>query len=113
MLSARMDELRPPAASTKPRLRAVGQPAPTIYDSITRNSILRRIRFLRDAWGMHCLVDQATFNVPNIHCLDDLQLARLLHDMEQARECSLEGLDWAEAGLIRSVGHLVPLDAFD
>lgn len=113
MISARMDELRPPAAREKPRLRVVATPKPTLYDSITRDHVLKRVRFLRDRWSMHCLVDQATFNVPNLDCLEDGDLARLLHDMERARECSGEGIDWEEAGLIRSVARHVPLDTFD
>ncbi|MGH8032258.1 MAG: hypothetical protein ACREO8_07820 [Luteimonas sp.] len=113
MISARMDELRPPAAKERPRLRVVTAPKPSLYDSITRECVLKRVRFLRDRWGMHCLVDQATFNVPNLDCLEDADLARLLHDMERARECSGEGIDWEEAGLIRSVAGHVPLDAFD
>lgn len=113
MISARMDELQPSAGSTRAPLRLVSRPTGSIYDSITRNSILKRIRFLRDAWGMHCLVDQAMFNAPNLYCLEDSELARLLHEMERARECSLEGIDWAEAGLIRSVASQVPLEAFD
>lgn len=109
-----MDELRPaPAGRAKPQLRVVTTPKPTLWDSITRECVLKRVRFLRDRWGMHCLVDQATFNVPNLDCLEDEDLARLLHDMEHARECSRDGIDWEEAGLIRSVARHVPLDAFD
>ncbi len=113
MISARMDELRPPAERAKPQLRVVTTPKATIYDSITRECILKRVRFLRDRWQMHCLVDQATFNVPNLDCLEDADLAALLHDMERARECRGEGIDWEEAGLIRSVARHVPLDSFD
>jgi hypothetical protein len=113
MISARMDELRPAPEKAKPKLRVVTAPKPSLFDSITRESVLKRVRFLRDRWHMQCLVDQATFNVPNLDCLEDADLVQLLHDMERARECRGEGIDWEEAGLIRSVAHHVPLDSFD
>lgn len=111
-----MDELRGPTRESekaKPALRVVRTAKPTVYDSITRECILKRVRFLRDRYRMHALVEQATFNVPNLDCLEDADLARLMHDMERARECANEGIDWEEAGLIRSVADQVPLDQFD
>lgn len=113
MISARMEELRPAGSKAKPPLRVVKTPKPTIYDAITRDCILKRIRFLRDHWTMHCLVEQATFNVANLDCLEDFELAQLLRDMEHARECRQQGIDWEEAGLIRSVAHHLPLEAAD
>lgn len=112
-----MDELQAPAREaakpSKPALRVITTPKATIFDSITRECVLRRVRSLRDRYRMQVLVEQATFNVPNLDCLEDAELARLLHDMERARECCNDGIDWEEAGLIRSVADQVPLDQFD
>lgn len=92
----------------KPRLRVVETAKPTVYDSITRDSVLRRIRFLSRAYNLHWLVDQSTFNVANLDCLDDHQIGALLRDMERARECAAEGITFEDAGLLRSVSDDIP-----
>src|SRR5687768_9432096 len=71
----------------KPKLRLVQAAKPSVFDSITRESILRRIRYLARAYNLQWVTDQATFNVANVDCLEDPQLSSLLRDMERAREC--------------------------
>lgn len=86
-----------------PKLRAIKTPKPTVIDSITRDSILRRIRWLRDQYNLGCLIEQATFNTPGIDCLEDAELIRLHREMEDARECCVEGVSIEEAGFIRNI----------
>lgn len=90
------------AKQAKPALRLVEPPRPRIFDDITRDACLKRIRFLRKAWGLGFLVDQATFNQLGPESLDDHALSALLKSMEHARECLSEGIDLNDAGLIRS-----------
>lgn len=85
---------------TKPILRVVTTAKPTIFDSITRDCIYRRIRFLRNHYQLHFLIDQATFNLPNMESLEDTDLSALLDRMETARECIAEGVSLEDAGLI-------------
>lgn len=87
----------------QPRLRVITTPRPTLIDGITRDSILRRIRWLRDHYNLGCLIAQATFNLPSIDCLEDADLMQLHREMEYARECCVEGVSIEEAGLIRNV----------
>lgn len=92
----------------KPKLRVINPARATVYDSITRDSILRRIRHLARAYSLQWLVDQSTFNVANLDCLEDRQLGALLKDMEFARECATEGVSFDDAGLVRSTAHDIP-----
>lgn len=87
----------------KPQLRLVELHKPTLFDAITREACFRRIRFLRKAYRLACIVDQHCFNVPAMECLEDAQVSALLTDMERARECLLEGISLDEAGLIRTL----------
>lgn len=48
------------------------------------------------------MVDQATFNVASLSCLEDCDLIRLVNDMERARECIMDGVSFEDAGLVRS-----------
>lgn len=86
---------------TKPNLRLVTTEVAR-FDAITRESILRRVRFLARSYQLQWLVDQHTFNVPNIDCLDDHAMPALLNDLEKARECITDGVSFEDAGLIRS-----------
>ena len=86
----------------KPRLRSVQPAKPTIFDSITRESIFRRVKYLARAYALQWLVDQETFNQAYMECLDDARLSRLLESMERARECLLDGVAFEDAGLVRS-----------
>jgi len=61
-------------------------------------------RFYRLDW----LVDQETFNVANVSCLEDCDLIRLLNFMEHARECIVEGIPFEDAGLVRSLRTPAP-----
>lgn len=90
-------------------LRIVPKPSNSIFDSITRDSMLRRISFLRRRYCLQWLQDQATFNLPSIECLDDKPLAALLQDMERARECIAEDIAFEDAGLVRA-GELPAYD---
>lgn len=76
--------------------------AEQIFDSVTRDHIYRRINFLKRTYGLAFLIDQATFNRPSIECLDDTELAKLLEDMEKARECIADDVSFEHAGLIRA-----------
>lgn len=69
-------------------------------DSVTRECMLRRIRWLRRHYPVAVLIDQATFNLPGIDALDDDEIVNLLATLEQARECAAEGISFEEAGLI-------------
>ncbi|WP_313243047.1 hypothetical protein [Stenotrophomonas sp.] len=93
--------------TSQPKLRVINTPRPTVIDSITRDSVLRRIRWLRDQYNLGCLIAQATFNLPGIDCLEDADLMALHREMEYARECCVEGVSIEEAGLIRNVA--IPL----
>lgn len=96
VIAARVSRGQP----TRPLLRVVPKPKPTLFDSITRESIFRRVRFLRDRYQLQFLIDQATFNLPNMDCLEDAQLSQLLKDMEAARECIADGIPFEDRGLI-------------
>lgn len=87
----------------KPQLRLAEPPKTQLFDAITREACFRRIRFLRKAYRLACIVDQHCFNVPAMECLEDAQVSALLADMERARECLLEGISLDEAGLIRTI----------
>lgn len=87
----------------KPKLRVVSPPKRSSIDNVTRDSILRRIRWLRDHYNLGCLIDQATFNTPGIDCLENDELVQLHREMEAARECCMEGVPLDEAGFIRDV----------
>lgn len=84
------------------------RPEEPLFDSITRDSILKRVRWLSKTFELQWLVDQTVFNKPNIHCLEDRALAQLLIDMERARECISEGVPFDEAGLIRNKAEALP-----
>lgn len=85
---------------SKPILRVVTTPRPTLFDSITRDCIYRRIRFLRNYYALHFLVDQATFNLPNMESLEDADLSALLECMETAREGLADGIAFEDLGLV-------------
>lgn len=97
-MSARVDEVRPAAKLPAPRLHLV-QPA---LDSITRESMVSRIRDLSRMYRLDWLVRQETFHVPSIELLEDEELSSLLSDMEAGRECVVEGISFDDRGLVRS-----------
>lgn len=94
--------------SSRRAFRLVEKARPTLFDSITRESVLRRIRFLRKAYCLQWLVDQACFDQPSVECLADEQLAQLLRDLETARECIAEGVPFEDADLVRSTASQLP-----
>lgn len=89
----------------KVRLRLVEPPRPTMFDSITRESCLRRIRYLVRQYRLRPLLDQEMFDMPGIDCADDAEVARMLRLLEKAAECLREGIPLEDTGLIRDVSH--------
>lgn len=94
--------------SERPKLRLVVPPTSKLLDPIFRDAHIKRIIHLRDAYRLRWLVDQATFNVASLSCLEDCDLIRLLNDMERARECIVDGISFEDAGLVRSVNDCTP-----
>lgn len=94
------------APPDKPHLRIVKVEAPTLpgpnFDGITREAHIRRIRYLARAYRLRWLLDQETFHVAALECLEDAELSALLADMERARECMQEDVSFEDAGLVRS-----------
>ncbi len=88
--------------SQRLRLAAVDAAPDRLFDSITRDSILKRVRFLARTYRLQWQVDQATFDLPGVDTLEDAALSSLLSDMEKARECLAEGVSFEEAGLVRN-----------
>ena len=86
----------------KPPLRLVQPAKPPVFDSVTRDSMLGRIRDLRRMYGLGWLVRQETFDIGPMECLEDRALSALLHDMERARECLRDDVSFEDAGLLRS-----------
>ncbi|MEF3081898.1 hypothetical protein V3391_06685 [Luteimonas sp. SMYT11W] len=85
-----------------PRPAPPALPGPLVLDSISRDSITRRVRDLERMYRLTWLINQEAFHVPGIECLEDEELSALLKMMEQARECVVEGISFDEAGLVRS-----------
>mgnify|MGYP006193912017 CR=1 FL=1 len=96
------EKVKRSAVRPKPKLRVVTAAKPTAFDAITRDSILRRVRFLARSYRLQWLVDQHTFNVAGIDCLDDEAMPALLNDLERARECIADGVSFEDAGLLKS-----------
>lgn len=94
------------APLAKPQLRIVRVEPPQAdvfkLDEIAREAHIRRIRWLARAFRLQWLMDQSTFHVASIECLDDSDLSALLRDMERARECMHDDVSFEDAGLIRS-----------
>lgn len=109
-LAALIRERARSAPLVKPRLRLVtlAAPEPGAFhlDDVSRNGHFRRIRWLSRAFRLQWLVDQATFSVPALECLEDAELSALLSDMERARECLRDDVSFEDAGLIRQRGAL-------
>lgn len=92
----------------RPALRLVQDAPPKsqefTLDPISREAHVRRIRWLARAFRLQWLMDQGTFHVATIECLDDAELSALLADMERARECMRDDVSFEDAGLIRRQG---------
>lgn len=93
-----------------PHLTLVDTQPKQLFDSVTRDACLKRIRFLRKAYSLAWLVDQHTFDAPALESLTDEALSDLLRAMERARECIVEGVSFDDAGLVESVATLLPND---
>lgn len=88
------------APSSRPALSAV--PDPGWMDPISREAHCKRIRYLARAYGLRWLLDQETFHVAALECLDDDALSALLRDMERGRECLRDDVSFEDAGLVRA-----------
>ena len=108
LANALTEKLRQERPVSRPALRLVPKPPPQLFDSITRDSCRRRVRFLAKAYRLQWLVEQHTFNVGGLDSLEDAALGRLLEDAERARECVAEGVSFEDAGLIRNTAALLP-----
>jgi hypothetical protein len=100
--------------SKTPQLRLVDVPPrpKQLFDQVTRDACLKRIRFLRKAYSLTWLVEQHTFDAPMLESLTDEALSALLRAMEKARECISDGVSFDDAGLVESVASLLPHDDF-
>lgn len=96
------------APQPKPKLKLIKLETPQnkgfSMDSISREAHIRRIRWLARAFRLQWLLDQETFHVAAIECLEDDALSALLRDMERARECMRDDVSFEDAGLIRQQG---------
>ena len=73
-------------------------------DDVTRESHLRMVRSLAKAFrhcGFQLLLDQATLGKSGLDELSDDELIALHRDLDRARECMQDGIDFQEAGLLR------------
>lgn len=89
----------------KLQLRLVEPPKPHLFDSITREACVRRIRFLARNYQLGWLLDQETFDTPGVDTLPDARIAAILKTLEHARECIADGVSLDEAGLVRNTAH--------
>lgn len=93
------------------RLRMLEPPPRTLFDSITRNACLSRIRFLSRRYQMSWLIDQEMFDTTGIESAPDERVAALLKTLENARECLSQGISLEDAGIIRDTSlHLEKFD---
>lgn len=88
------------AKPVRPALRLVQPPRPTLFDSITKECMIRRVRWLTRTYNLAFIQDQATFNQVGLEALADESLAALLQDLERARECIEEGIPLEDAGFV-------------
>lgn len=86
-----------------PKLRVITSPPRTLFDSITRECCLTRIRRLAKAFDLNWLVEQATFDRACLDVLPDEEIIDLLSRMEKARECREEGVSFEDAGLLKDL----------
>lgn len=88
----------------RPKLRLVSREdfhAPAA-DSVTRECRLQRIRWLARTYSLKWLVNQHTFGLASIDCLEDADLLECHRELEKARECIAEGIPLEDVGLIRT-----------
>ncbi len=106
-LAARADELRG-ESSRRPALSLVSSGVPPSctggMDWILRESHCRMIRHYRKRWGypMQLLIDQACFGYRRVEDLPDQELEQLHRDLERAQDCMRDGVNFEDAGLLRS-----------
>lgn len=89
------------------RLQVVPSPPSPIFDGVTRESILRRVRFLARSYGLQFLVDQATFNAPSLETLSDKALSKLLTELENTREALAAGVAIEDLELMRDTSRML------
>lgn len=96
------EQARPPLRLVPMGRRAA--PAPSL-DPVTRASYVKMVRHLARHYQLEILVDQATFGLGSVRELGDEALVKLYGDLEQARECLVDGIPLDDAGLIRPVAQ--------
>lgn len=104
---AKMIDAQLRSAPSRPRLRLVSRDelaecVKPDLDPITRDSMLARIRDLARMYYLQWLVRQETMYAGAIDIMSGEALTALLEKMERARECSVEGVAFDDAGLVRS-----------
>lgn len=84
------------------------EPRPArLMDDITRESRLRLIRELARVYrdcGFNVIIKQATIGKSGLDALSDEEVIQLHRDLDRARECIRDGIDFEEAGLIKPMG---------
>ncbi len=109
LLAARSGQGR----TEKPLLRLITPPKPSLLDQLAREAHVRRIVHLQKAYRLQWLVDQATFKVASLSCLEDEALIRLHREVERARQCIVDGVSFEDAGLVHSVEGDVEIGTLD
>lgn len=78
-------------------------------DAPTRQACIARIRFLKQAFGLGWMIEQATFNRSSLQALEDGEICSLLIEMERAREHAADGIPLEDGNFVRSIkGHMAP-----
>lgn len=105
-LAARTQELRASEPARPPLKLVTTTTASALQmDSVVRESHLRMIRSLARSYrgvGLQLLVDQATLGRAGLDDLGDEEVLQLHRDLDRARECIRDGVDFEEAGLLRA-----------
>lgn len=97
------ENLRRELPSAPPR----GDAPARVMDDVTRESRIRLIRSLSSAYrafGFRLIIDQALVGKASIEALSDQEIIALHRALDRARECLRDGIDFEEAGLLRSIG---------
>jgi hypothetical protein len=93
-----------------PALRIVPPPPPRELDMATREFMLRRIRFLKQRYGLQWIVDQHLISCPSIERLEDRALSTLFTDLERGRQCLADGISFDDVGLIQDTSQFFAED---
>jgi len=69
-------------------------------DDVTRQAYLRRVRFLRDRYGLRWLVEEASGYVTCLDDLSDAELIALQGQLDRASQCIRDGVPLEDAGFV-------------